>query len=240
MESLASYSALMFLEGTLGPKALEKTLDYYRTQLLAKGPDGATAGRAAPWWKADASKASPYRARPMPCSMARERGSSIDAAPPSGRCGYFIKMLAELRRRYEWKTVTTDQFRQLCAEFLPPGSPDAKLIDFFDQWVYDTGMPTLQLTYSVTGRKLTGTVTQTDAPEDFSVTVPVEIRSGTAKPIIKEVRTANGSVKFTVDVVPTGPKPYSIPAGVFSAANAIRSPRRKALYNPAARRHHRI
>ena len=75
----------------------------------------------------------------------------------------FTKMLAELRRRYEWKTIDTEQFRLLCAEFLPKGSPDPKLENFFDQWVYGTGLPALKLTYSVKGKpgalKLTGTVT---------------------------------------------------------------------------------
>ncbi len=109
-------------------------------------------------------------------------------------------MLSELRRRYEWKTITTDEFRQLCAEFVPAGSPDAKLTDFFDQWVYDTGMPTLKMTYSIVGRKLTGTIIQTDAPDDFTVSVPVEIRTGVAKPIVKLIRTSEGPVKSTVDI----------------------------------------
>ena len=52
-----------------------------------------------------------------------------------------------------------------CARSFAAGSGDPKLTDFLDQWVYDTGMPTLRLTYSVAGRKLTGTVTQTDARE---------------------------------------------------------------------------
>ena len=205
MESLASYSALMFLESTLGQKAVEKILDYDRAQLLVKGPDGATAESRGPVVEGrrlesstapGASDAVIYGKGTWIIHMLRRRLGDTN----------FLKMLAELRRRYEWKTVTTDDFRQLCAEFLPPGSPDRTLSDFFDQWVYDTGMPTLQLTYSVNGRKLTGTVTQTDAPDDFSVTVPVEIRSGTAKPIVRQVRSANGPVKFTADVAGPGAK----------------------------------
>ena len=51
-------------------------------------------------------------------------------------------------------------------EFLPAGSPDPKLTDFFDQWVYDTGMPSLKMTYALAGRKLTGTITQSDVGEN--------------------------------------------------------------------------
>ena len=81
------------------------------------------------------------------------------------------KMLAELRRRYEFKGIETEEFRRLCAEFMPPGSTDAKLENFFDQWVYGTGVPTLKLSYSVKGKpgayKLTGTVSQSDAGRGF-------------------------------------------------------------------------
>ncbi len=48
MESLANYSALMFLESRMGPRALETALDIYRAELLAKGPDGATAESRGP------------------------------------------------------------------------------------------------------------------------------------------------------------------------------------------------
>ena len=118
----------------------------------------------------------------------------------------FLKMLAELRRRYETKVVTTDQFRELCAEFLPPGSHDPKLMDFFDQWVYDTGMPSLKLTYAVVGHKLTATVTQSDVRDDFTVLAPVEIRTGAGKPIVKLVTTGSEPVKFSVEVAGPGAK----------------------------------
>jgi hypothetical protein len=67
-------------------------------------------------------------------------------------------------------------------------------------------MPSLKLTYAVVGRKLTGTVTQADVGDDFTVTVPVEIRTGAAKPIVKRVVTGNGPTKFSVDVPGPGAK----------------------------------
>ena len=205
MESLANYSALLFLESRMGPRAVEKALDVYRAELLVKGPDGATAESRGPVVEGrrldrstvpGAANAVIYGKGTWIIHMIRRRLGD----------GNFLKMLAELRRRYEWKTVTTDQFRELCAEFLPAGSPDPKLLDFFDQWVYDTGMPSLKLTYAVVGRKLTGTVTQADVGDDFTVTVPVEIRTGAAKPIVKRVVTGNGPTKFSVDVPGPGAK----------------------------------
>jgi aminopeptidase N len=56
----------------------------------------------------------------------------------------FLKMLGEVRRQAEWKTLDTDQFRRIAASFLPKGSRDSKLENFFDQWVYSTGIPNAQ------------------------------------------------------------------------------------------------
>src|SRR5713101_3562669 len=121
----------------------------------------------------------------------------------------FQAMLSEVRRRYEWKAITTDEFRRVAAEFLPPKSPDSKLEAFFDQWVYGTGVPTLKLSYSVHGRppavKLTGTVSQSDVDSEFSTQVPVEIQCGRTRQV-KWVRTSNGSVPFTVDLKQTPTK----------------------------------
>jgi hypothetical protein len=205
MESLANDSALMFLESRRGPHAIERALGYYRDLLLLKGADGTIAEERGPVVEgrrlesADAPSAADavlYGKGTWIIHMLRRRMG--DAA--------FVKMLAEMRRRYEFKTITTDEFRELCAEFLPKGAPDPKLVDFFDQWVYDTGMPSLKLSYSVKGRTLRGTITQSDAPEDFTALVPVEIRVGNRKPIVKQVRTSSGSVKFTVDVPGPGAK----------------------------------
>jgi aminopeptidase N len=113
----------------------------------------------------------------------------------------FISMLAELRRRYEWKPVSTDQFRQLAAEFLTPHSPDPKLEAFFDQWVYGTGIPSLKLDYSVRGRppaiKLTGTISQSEVDSEFTAEVPVEIQIGRTTQV-KWVRTSSSPVPFDV------------------------------------------
>src|SRR4029434_8644240 len=108
----------------------------------------------------------------------------------------FQSYLGELRRRFEWKSVDTENFRLLAAEFLPPKSADPKLESFFDQWVYSSGVPTLHLKYSLAGKapalKLTVTVEQSGVDEDFSAPVPVEIQFGkTAKPITRWVRTSD-------------------------------------------------
>ncbi len=202
MESLANYSAIMFLESRGGAKALDGMLNEYRRQLLAKGPDGQTAESEGPVVEGrrlensnnpNAWTAVAYGKGAWIMHMLRRRMGDKE----------FVQMLAELRRRYEWKTIDTEQFRLLCAEFLPAHSPDPKLENFFDEWVYGTDMPTLKLTYSVKGKpgawRLTGTISQSDVPDDFSVPVPVEVQTGRGK-VVKVVETGSEPAQFSVPV----------------------------------------
>ena len=64
-----------------------------------------------------------------------------------GRMGdqKFLALLAEISKRYDRKDITTEEFRLLAAEYLPPKSDDPKLESFFEQWVYGTGIPTIKL-----------------------------------------------------------------------------------------------
>ncbi len=203
-EALSNYSAVMYLETKLGSKSTETALELYRHNLFLKGPDGETAESEGPVVQGRRLEGSNNPAASV--AVIYGKGSWI-MHMLRRRLGdeRFLKMLAELRRRYEFKAVETEDFRRLCAEFLPPGSNDAKLENFFDQWVYGTGVPTLKFTYSVKGKpgayKLTGTVTQSEIDDDFSVAVPVEIQTGRGKPVIQQVRTSTGDpVTFSVNV----------------------------------------
>ncbi len=202
MEALATYSAFMFLENRHGAKMTDTMLTEYRRQLLARGPDGQVTESEGPVVEGrrlensnnpNAWSAIAYGKGAWILHMLRRRLG--DEA--------FLRMLAALRQRYEWKTVDTEDFRLLCAEFLPPHSADPKLENFFDEWVYGTGVPTLKLNYSVKGRpgawKLVGTVTQSDVPDDFSVPVPIDIQTARGR-IVKLVETGSDSATFTVPV----------------------------------------
>lgn len=202
MESLANYSALMFLESRGGPRIVDGILNEYRRQLLTKGPDGQIAEAEGPVVEGrrldnsnnpNAWSAVVYGKGTWIMHMLRRRMG--DAA--------FLQMMTEMRRRYEWKSIDTEQFRGLCAEFLPPHSPDPKLENFFDQWVYGTGIPTLKLTYSVKGKpgalRLTGTIAQSNVSDDFSLTVPIEIQTGRGK-VMKTVETGSEPAQFSAPV----------------------------------------
>jgi hypothetical protein len=203
MEALANYSALMFLESRKGPKFIDTVLDEYRKELLTKSPDGDTVESQGPviqGWRLEtldspnAWTSIVYGKGTWIIHMLRRKMGDPQ----------FLKMLAELRKRYEWKTIGTEEFRALCVEFLPAGSPDKKLEDFFDQWVYGTGIPTLKLSYSVQGKPgayiLKGAITQSDASEDLTLLVPVEIQTGRGKPVVKQIRTSSDRVEFSLPV----------------------------------------
>jgi hypothetical protein len=200
MESLANYSALLYLEKHSGRSLMDAALENYRNQLLVKGQSGQTVESAGPIVLGRRLESSHSPSAYI--NITYGKGSWImhmlRALMGEER---FVAMLGELRRRYQGKTISTDEFRELAAGFLPPKSPDAKLEAFFDQWVYGTGIPALKLSYSTQGRppnvKLTGTVSQSDVDAEFSVQVPVEIESGRTRQI-KWVRTSNSPVPFAV------------------------------------------
>ena len=201
MEALANYSALLYLEKSKGRQAMETLLNSYRAALLEKGDGGETVESSGPIILGPRLKNSVeprgwqdivYGKGSWIMHMLRERMGDER----------FCAMLAELARQYDRKAVTTEQFRELAARFLPSQSGDSGLQAFFDQWVYGTGIPRLSMTYAVKGNApaltLTGTVTQTGVDDDFSVLVPIEIQTSRDHAITQWVRTRDGSGQFTV------------------------------------------
>lgn len=201
-EALANYSAFLILERRKGVRSLETVLDEARSNLLVETGGGKTVESAGPitWGLRLRGTTAPDPWR----TITYDKGSWI-LHMLRRRMGdqAFLAFLGDLRKRYEYRTVTTEQFRALAAEHSPKGLPDAGLADFFDSWVYGTGIPTLQVTSAIKGkapkRTLTVTVRQSGVGEDFSVDVPVEVRfAGVKEPTVKWVRTSGEPATFTV------------------------------------------
>lgn len=110
----------------------------------------------------------------------------------------FLSLLREILRRYRFGSISTEQFRELAAAYMPPKSGDRTLEGFFENWVYGVGIPSVKLTYTWSASKLTGTLTEGNVADDFSAFVPVEVQAARQK---------------TVYWLPTGsdPIPFSIP-----------------------------
>ena len=200
MESLADYSALLYLEKRKGQHSLDEVLAQYRDALVAKSESGQTVESSGPIVLGSRLRLSNPSAWH---TITYGKGSWI-MHMLRRRLGdeAFFKMLAELRRRYEDRAVSTEQFRELAAGFLPPRSPDPRLVNFFQQWVYGTGIPALNLSWSVKGRapnvRLTGRLTQSGVDGEFSALVPVVIQTGRGRGITRMVESSNDPVSFTV------------------------------------------
>ncbi len=200
MEALADYSALLYLENKNGSEPVALALDRYKTNLL-QTVNGQTIESTGPIVLGarleNSQKPNAYY------NITYGKGSWI-MHMLRRRMGddRFLAMLADLRKEYERKPLSTEDFRLLAARFLPAHSADAQLESFFDQWVYSTGIPSLKLSYAVKGKagalRLNGTVTQSDVASDFSVLAPVEIQLGHGKTLTHWVQTADGPVTFSV------------------------------------------
>jgi hypothetical protein len=199
-EGLANYSALLYLEKQHGGKKVsDAVLATYRDDLVVGDVDGTgpivQGRRLETSLKPDAWRAITYGKGTWIVHMLRARMGDVA----------FLKMMASLRKEFERKELSTEQFRFHCAKFLPAGAPDNKLESFFDQWVYNTGIPQLKMTWSAKPGRVTGTISQSGVGEDFGVYVPIEIRVG-AKVMRKMVRTDSGGTQFAFSTVGTATK----------------------------------
>ena len=201
MEAMANFSALLYLEKTHGPHTTSVFLDSYRDGLLQKGTGGQLVDSTGPIvlglrlensQQPTAWRTITYGKGTWIMQMLRRRMGD----------DRFTAMARAMLKRYDHAEMTTEEFRQLAAEFLPPKSSDPKLELFFDQWIYGTGIPEFKLSYTVKGTgpalKLTGTLTQSAVDPDFSTLVPVEIKLAGGRTITEWVRSAGEPVSFTV------------------------------------------
>jgi len=196
MEALANYSALMYLEKKKGHETLDRILEDYRAHLTSRTGDGRVIESAGPvTWGIRLSSSQFPNAWQV---ITYEKGSWI-IHMLRVRLGddRFRQLLAELCRRYRFQSLTTDQFRRLAAQYLPPGSKDPQLESFFDTWVYGTGIPVLRLTYAIRGTRVSGSVEQSGVPEDFTALAPVEIRTGSQKTTLEWVETGSDPASFS-------------------------------------------
>jgi hypothetical protein len=200
MEALADYSALLYLENKNGVQPVAMALDSYKANLLQK-VNGQTVESTGPIVLGTRLENS--QTPTAYYNITYGKGSWImHMLRRQMGDDRFLAMLADLRKEYERKPLSTEDFRLLAARFLPAQSGDPQLENFFDEWVYGTGIPALKLSYAVKGKgaalRLNGTVTQSDVASDFSVLAPVEIQLGHGKTLTQWVRTADGPVSFSV------------------------------------------
>jgi hypothetical protein len=214
-EALADYSALLYLEKKRGRKAMEDVLQDYRDSLVKKDAKGNSIESAGPitWGfrlestgSNEAWRAITYDKGAWIFHMLRQRLGDAQ----------FLKMLAELRRRFESRPLSMDGLRELVKQNLPPRMSPSKADAFFDNWVYASGIPTLKLRYTVKGVapavKISGQVDQSGVDDDFSIEVPVEVQFVKGAPQTIWVETSNNGATFSATLKQV-PLKVSIPAG---------------------------
>ncbi|HEV2201313.1 MAG TPA: M1 family aminopeptidase [Bryobacteraceae bacterium] len=200
IEGLANYSALMWLEKKRGFKDALPVLQGYRDELLGFDDRNIPESAGPIVWGErllasdipDAWRIVTYGKSVWILHMLRRRMGDER----------FLAMLAELRKRYEFRPLTTEGFRALVQEFRPRGIGAEAIDAFFDSWVYATGIPALKLHYASTPAAagtvtLSGTLEQSGVDEDFSVDVPVEVHFAKGPPETIWVRTSTGEEPFS-------------------------------------------
>jgi hypothetical protein len=216
LEALANYSALLWLEKKKGSKALEAVMADFQADLVQTGNDSQTLESAGPvtWgFRLEAARDSQaYRA------ITYEKGAWI-LHMLRKRLGSdrFLKVLAELRRQFQFRSASTADLLDLVKQSSPPGVSAESMEAFFDNWVYSTGVPALRVRYSVKGKapswKVSGTVEQGAVDPNFSVDIPVEIQFAKGPMQTVWVRTSNDPVSFSATVKQI-PVRVQIPIGV--------------------------
>ncbi len=196
IESLANYSALLLLEKKKGTKALDAVLDAYRNNLLSKTDTGRTLESLGPitWGRRLESSLAPnawevvtYQKGTWIIHMLRRRLGDEK----------FLTLLREVSQRYRFHPISTDGFRELAEAYLPPKAPERSLKNFFENWVYGTGIPAVKLAYSWRAGKLSGTVSESNVGDDFAALVPVEIQ-GARQRTVHWLATSSDPVPFSI------------------------------------------
>ncbi|MEO5923974.1 MAG: M1 family aminopeptidase [Bryobacteraceae bacterium] len=228
MEALAHYSALMWLEKKRGPAAMQAELTDYRMDLLSASADGGTVDSFGPltWGYRLESARDPQTWR----IITYQKGAWI-IHMLRRRLGdeRFVAMLAELRRRFENKLVTTQDLQNLVREFAakraatgqPPIATVEAVDGFFDSWVRSTGIPSARVRFTTTGRapsvRVSGSIRYEQSAErgvfaDFTTELPLEITLPNGQRRTEWVRSADHAETFSF-TLPQAPTRISIATG---------------------------
>jgi hypothetical protein len=186
-EGLASYAAALFLaQGKDGSRQFRGLLHLYKDALLAKTSEGATIESGGPIWlghrlssSLDPAGYSNITYKKACWVLHMLRGLMTD--PKTGSDARFFRMLRDFVTHYQGQSVSTEDFIHHAEKYMTAESDvehNHKLDWFFNEWVYDTGIPEYTFKTEVrvlaTGQYvLQGDIKQSNVPEDFEMPVRV-------------------------------------------------------------------
>ena len=217
MEAFASYSGLIQLEKKKGSKAMDSVLEDYRKKLLTKLPSGQTMESTGPiklGIRLESSQA-PDAWR----SITYEKGSWIlhMLRRRLGDAGFFA-LLKEICVRFDGKPLSTSDFKSMAVKYVPKGMADAKLEDFFEHWIYGTGVPEIDVKWKLEGKgsalKVVGTIHQKHVEDTFTTLVPVEVQFARGvKSRMEWIKTDGAEAEFEFKVTAAPVKILVDPSG---------------------------
>ncbi|MGO8791940.1 MAG: M1 family metallopeptidase [Terriglobia bacterium] len=184
-EGLATYAAALFLARSKdGSRQFRDLLQIYKGDLLAKTSEGSTVESGGPIWLGQrlSSSRDPqgysnivYKKACWVLHMLR--GLMTD--PKTDSDARFFRMLRDFVARYQGQAVSTGDFVHLAEKYMTPASDlenNHKLDWFFEEWVYDTGIPAYSFKTEVRSLAsgqcvVQGTISQSDVSKDFEMPV---------------------------------------------------------------------
>ncbi|MBI2956668.1 MAG: hypothetical protein HYY26_05090 [Acidobacteria bacterium] len=216
-ESLAAYSALLFLERQEnGPARVREWLERYRRELLKADADGQpleATGALALGLRLDSSRSPDgyvgliYKKGPWVIHMLRELFRDSE----TGSEAAFFGVLRALAQQSE-EPLTTAAFQRALEAALPAPADveqSGRLDWFFEQWVYQTGIPRYRLRWQARRQgegawAVEGTIEQSEVPDVFLTPLPVFARWGREQRRLGTVVATGPKVDFRF-AVPSKP-----------------------------------
>ncbi len=212
-ESLAAYSSLLYLEQQSEDEAVrQRWLGRYRDDLLGQDADGVpidATGPLALGMRLDSSRspdgyaAIVYSKGPWVLHMLRE----LFRDPRTGSDAPFFSVLRSVAQATD-APLTTDEFVRRLEAAMPPQADvegTGKLDWFFEQWVYNTGIPHYRLRWQARrdakrGLQVAGTIEQSEVSEVFTMPVPIYARFGPQVERLGTVVATGKKVEFRFPV----------------------------------------
>ncbi len=186
-EGFSNYLGYLSLKAKYpGGKQFEELMRFARERLQEKGSSNQPIESAGPVWLGFRLNSSKFSGAYRP--IIYEKGAWIlhmlrylFSNPATGSDEKFKTFMREFATAHEGQLVSTKDFQQATDKYVTKAldlEGNKKLDWFFDQWVYDTGIPTYRLQYSLASQQngtylLKGKILQERVPEYFMM--PVEV-----------------------------------------------------------------
>jgi hypothetical protein len=206
-EGLATYAAALDLSREKdGVRRFHQLLRGYKLDLLSKGKSGMINESSGPIWLGQrlSNSLTPggydtivYKKACWVLHMLR----GLMRDPSTGSDEKFFRLLHDFVATNQGKSVSTEDFIRAAEKYMTRTSDlehNRRLDWFFNEWVYETGIPTYQLESSVKELSakrflVQGTITQSGVSSDFEMLVPVTAEMG------KEKKASLGRVVVSED-----------------------------------------